>query len=126
MEPKAGKSEWQRAWDARKAALETLLAGGLVSNLSNYSLNSPLNPNDTIDLGAHQPPGHTVRALLLLEPDPPINRFELLGQPCALLLLVGITTAQLDAFRGGRADAVLASLRAKVAPFTDLKRPSLF
>jgi len=192
MTREAGKSDWQRAWNARQAALEALLgkaddkiltsmmpiylggradvltfhnppgggvvyvtagltgtspqppskvgnyelmvwtrgdedwAGGLVSNLSNYSLKSPLNPNDTMDLGEHQPPGYTVRALLVLEPDPPINRFKLLGQQYALLLLVGITTGELNAFRGGRADAVLAALRAKVLPFTDLKRPSLF
>ena len=189
-QPKArDESDWQRAWDARQAALEALLgkaddailhswvpiylggradvltfhdppgggvayvtaglahtshqppstignyelmvrtrgdedwAGGLIANLSNYTLKSPLNPNDTIDLGEHQPPGHTVRALLALEGEPPI-RFDLLGKRYAVLVLIGITTTELAACRGGRTREVIAALRAgEVLPFTDLKRP---
>jgi hypothetical protein len=39
-----------------------------------------------------------------------------------LILLVGITASELDAFRGGHADEVLTRLRRSVLPFTDLRR----
>ena len=98
-------------------------AGPLISGLAAYTLRTVLNPNDTMDLGENQPPGVTIRALLALEPDPPMNRFEMFGKSYAILMLVGITTSEMNAFRGGRADETLAALRRSVLPFTDLRRP---
>jgi hypothetical protein len=98
---------------------------GLLSELSNYTLGSTLSPHDTIDMGEDQPKGVTMRALLALEYQPGKGKFELMGKQCGLLLLVGITAAELTAFRRNRADEVLEKLAKSVLPFTDLKRRSV-
>jgi hypothetical protein len=98
---------------------------GLLSELSNYTLGSTLSPHDTIDMGEDQPRGVTMRALLALEYEPARGGFDLMGKRCGLLLLVGITAAELTAFRRNRADEVLQKLAKSVLPFTDLKRKSV-
>ena len=97
----------------------------LVSSLSHYTLENPINPNDTIDMGEQQPRGVTLRALLALEFDPPRGRFKLMGKKCGLLLLVGITAAELVAWRSKRRKEVLAKLQETVLPYTDAKRKSV-
>jgi hypothetical protein len=84
---------------------------GLLSELSNYTLSSTLSPHDTIDMGEDQPKGVTMRALLALEYEPAKGGFDLMGKQCGLLLLVGITAAELTAFRRNRADEVLGKLQ---------------
>ena len=97
----------------------------LLSRLSHYTLETPINPNDTVDMGEDQPRGVTLRALLALEYDPPRGRFKLMRRKCGLLLLVGITAAELVAFRSRRRKELLAKLRAAVLPYTDPKRKSV-
>lgn len=101
-------------------------AAGMLSGLATSTLESVFNPMDTIDLGEQQPPGVTNRALLAMEP-PHLksSRFKVLGNDCGLLLLVGITTAELNAFRGDRTNEVLKLLGELVIPYTDLKRRSV-
>lgn len=98
---------------------------GLLSNLSRYTLDNPINARDTIDMGEEQPKGVTLRALLALEFDPPRGPFTLMGRKCGLLLLAGITAAELVAFRSGGSDEVLARLGEKVLPYTDPRRKSV-
>jgi len=185
-----GESDWQRAWDARQAFLESLFgraergiytslfpiylggncdvltfkkhggkgcayatAGltvtsdqrrsklgqyelvvftrkpdkfvpGLLSQLSHYTLDHPIQPFDTIGMG-EQPKGVTLRALLALEFDPPRGRFKLMGKTCGLLLLVGITEGELAAYRAKGRREVLAALDRSVLPYTDPKRTTV-
>ena len=98
---------------------------GLLTGLSNYTLEHAINPGDTVDIGEKQPRRVTMRALLALEFDPPRGRFKLMGRRCGLLLLVGITAAELIAFRSKRRKELQAKLAESVLPYTDAKRKSI-
>jgi hypothetical protein len=100
-------------------------APGLLSDLSNYTLGRAIRPKDTIDMGEGQPKGVTMRALLAMEFDPPRGRFRLMGKKCGLLLLVGITGAELDAYRSGRREQMLSKLKRSVLPYTEVRRKSV-
>ena len=97
----------------------------LLRELSHYTLERPIHPGDTVDIGESQPRGVTLRALLALEFDPPRGRFKLMGRKCGLLLLVGITAAELDAFRSKHRNELQAKLADSVLPYTDPKRKSV-
>jgi hypothetical protein len=96
----------------------------LLSDLSNYTLENPINPYDTIDLGPEQPEGITIRALLATQPEGASQPFNLFSQRCGLLLLMGITTEELEAFRNGDEVKVLEAL-ADISPYTDMGRASV-
>jgi len=96
----------------------------LLSDLSNYTLENPINPYDSIDLGPEQPEGITIRALLAQQPDAASKPFDLFGQRCGLLLLMGITSEELEAFRNGEEVRVLEALSA-ISPYTDMGRASV-
>ena len=97
---------------------------GMLAGLSHFTLEHPINPGDTVDVGK-QPRGVTLRALLALEFDPPRGRFKLMGRKCGLLLLVGITAEELAAFRSKRRKELQAKLAESVLPYTDPKRKSV-
>lgn len=95
---------------------------GVLSGLAGYTLEHKINPGDTIDLGEDQPKGVTLRALLATEFDPPRGRFKLMGKRCGLILLIGITAAELVAYRSGKRRQVTEALKQFVWPYTDPKR----
>jgi len=101
-------------------------APNLISRLATYTLESVLEPFETMDIGSAVPPGSTVTALLFIEPDLPSNEYLVAGQRCGLLLCLGITPSELQACFEGRVGEVLAALKAKgIFPHTDLHRESV-
>lgn len=94
----------------------------LLARLAYSTLESRLNPGETMDIGSATPEGSTIAALLFLE----YARFEVRGRAAGLLLCIGITGDELQAcFDGHRHELELALKEAGVFPFTDLYRKSV-
>jgi hypothetical protein len=91
--------------------------------LAHYTLDTPLNPGDTMDIGAVTPEGSTIVALLFLE----YARFRVLGRDAGLLLCIGITQDELDVKVEQGSSVVEQRLKEReVYPYTDLNRQSVF
>ena len=91
--------------------------------LAHYTLDTPLNPGDTMDIAAATPEGSTIVALLFLE----YARFRVLGRDAGLLLCIGITQQELDVKVEQGSSVVEQRLKERdVYPYTDLYRPSVF
>jgi hypothetical protein len=94
----------------------------VISKLAAYTFQARLEPGQTMDIRRGVPEGSSVEAVLFQE----YARFEVLGRPCGLLLLIGITGPELAACRRGRRREVEAALQAaNISPYTDLRRPSV-
>ena len=94
----------------------------LISRLAHYTLEVPLEPGETMDIGSAVPPGSTIVALLFSE----YSRFDVLQRECGLLLCIGITEDELADCQRGLAEEVEAALRnTGTYPFTDLERASV-
>jgi hypothetical protein len=101
-------------------------APNLISGLARYTLESVLEPCETMDIGSALPTGSTIAALLFTEPDLTSNELLVGGQRCGLLLCLGITATELQACFDGRTSELLAALRScGVFPYTDLQRASV-
>ena len=92
----------------------------IISRLAYYTLESELNPGETMGLGQATPEGSSIVAFLFFD----YARFEVRGRQTGLLLCVGITQEELDACQNGRRREVEIALRVDVYPFTDLFRAS--
>jgi hypothetical protein len=91
--------------------------------LAHYTLDTPLNPGDTMDIGAATPEGSTISALLFLE----YAKFRVLERDAGLLLCIGITQDELDVKREQDSSVVEQRLKERgVYPYTDLNRQSVF
>ncbi len=91
----------------------------LISRLAHYTLDSPLEPGDTMDIGSAVPEGSSIRALLFLE----LCRFVFRGEQAGVLLCIGITSEELHACRESGSSAVYKHLVSDGAyPYTDLSR----
>lgn len=91
--------------------------------LAHYTLDTPLNPGDTMDIGEATPEGSTIVALLFLE----YARFRVLGRDAGLLLCIGITQEELDVKLEKDSSVVEQRLKERdVYPYTDLNRQSVF
>jgi hypothetical protein len=87
-----------------------------------YTLESKLNPGETMDIGPAAPQGSTITALLFFD----YARFTVHRGKAGLLLCLGITVDELAYCQAGRRAAVEKALKkAGVYPFTDLKRKSV-
>ncbi len=94
----------------------------ILSQLAHYTLECPLNPGETMDIGPAAPNGSTIAAFLFLD----YGRFKVHDRHAGLLLCIGITADELSAFRAGNSSQVEAALKdAGVYPFTDLFRGSV-
>ena len=94
----------------------------IISQLAHYTLESELNPGDTIDIGPATPEGSTIEAFLFCD----YGRFTVRDQDAGLLLCMGITGDELAECRAGnRLDVEAALNAAGVFPFTDLFRKSV-
>ncbi len=94
----------------------------LLSGLSRYTLESQLNPGDTMDCPIFQ--NSELAALLFTLPEP-VHEFSVLGEPAMLLLCIGITAAELELARREGDDALVSRLKLeKIFPFTELTRRS--
>jgi hypothetical protein len=93
-----------------------------ISRLATYSLGTPLEPGETMDIAPAVPQPSAITAFLFAE----YGDFRLQGRRCGVLLCIGITAEELqDCFDLG-STAVLERLRGTgVFPFTDLAREPL-
>jgi len=96
---------------------------GIIRRLAYYTLSTPLNPGETMDLGPSVPKGSTIVAFLFLE----YAAFRVRRRKAGLLLCVGITKDELDVRFEQGPSVVEQKLKEKdVYPYTDLMRPSVF
>jgi hypothetical protein len=94
--------------------------------LGSYTLETVLNPGETMDIGPAVPADSTISAFLFTEPDITRNSFEVGDEAATLLLCIGITPAELAICQSEGAENILVRLRsARVFPFTDLNRESV-
>jgi hypothetical protein len=98
-------------------------APSILSRLAPYTLEVPLEPFETMDIGGAVLQPSSIVAFLFNEPDIERNSFSALGHGFGLLLCIGITAAELAECRAGRTEDVLRALKdGGVFPFTDLRR----
>jgi suppressor of fused protein SUFU len=94
----------------------------LIAQLAHYTLESALEPGQTMDIGSATPAGSTIEALLFDD----LARFEIGGRRCGVLLCIGITADELAECRAGRRPEIVRILRERgVHPYTDLRRRSV-
>ncbi|HQY89504.1 MAG TPA: suppressor of fused domain protein, partial [Tepidisphaeraceae bacterium] len=72
----------------------------LASKLGLYSLQAVLSHGETLELGDALPSGSTISAFLLLDYNGE-EHFQIDGRECHILLAVGLTKRELDAYRKG-------------------------
>ena len=96
------------------------LAGGILTPMAYYTLEQPLNPGETSDLG-EVVEGSKVTALLFSD----YGQFKVLGRSCGLLLCIGITMREFK-YNAKQPGALERKLReAGVYPVTDFGRESV-
>jgi Suppressor of fused protein (SUFU) len=96
-------------------------APNLISKLAQYTLQATLNPWETMDIGPALPKDSSITALSFL----PQCRLKVRDRDCGVLLCVGITSDEFDAYHDRGPEAVIELLkRDGVFPFTDLHRRS--
>lgn len=93
-----------------------------ISRLAYYTLHTPLNPGETMDIGPTAPQESTVVAFLFLE----YASFKVRGRQAGLLLCIGITKDELDVRFAQGPSFVEQKLKDRgVYPYTDLTRSSV-
>jgi hypothetical protein len=91
----------------------------LISRLAAYTLETAVEPGQTMSIGDAAPAGSKITALLFLE----YARFSVRGKASGLLLCIGITEKELALCRKGELAEVIAMLMATgIYPFTDWHR----
>lgn len=102
-------------------------AANVVSRLAKYTLETILEPGQTMDIGTAVPAESSVSAFLFAEPEITHNKLNVNGVECGLLLCIGILPDELASCMSGRTEEVLSLLKEKaVFPFTDLTRNSVW
>ena len=102
---------------------EVAAAPDLIARLAQQTLESVLEPGESMDIGTFLGDA-TMRALLFTHPGSAPTRFTLEGKHCGLLLCIGITTSELEFKHANGSDALLARLHASaVFPYTVPNRP---
>jgi hypothetical protein len=100
--------------------VDAALAGVILTPMAYYTLEQPLNPGETSDLGGLVE-GSKVTALLFSD----YGRFTVLGRSCGLLLCIGITMREFK-YHAKQPGALERKLReAGVYPVTDFERESV-
>jgi hypothetical protein len=101
--------------------IDAEVAGAILTPLAYYTLEQPLSPGDTSDLG-ELVEGSRITALLFSD----YGRFPVLKRSCALLLAMGITQREMKFAKNESARALERELReAGVYPLTDFARKSV-
>ena len=96
----------------------------LISKLAYYTLESSLNPGETMDIGANFVlEDSEIKALIFSK----YFDFKLEGRKYGVLLIIGITSDELEwAKKNGGKNLVIKLKDAGVYPTTDLRRKSIF
>lgn len=94
----------------------------LISRLAYHTLETRLEPGETMDIGPIAPDGSGIAALLFEE----YGRFEIDGRKAGVLLCIGITEEELKWCLRGKSAEIVQHLKARsIFPFTDFGRPSV-
>jgi hypothetical protein len=102
-------------------SVEAEVAGAILTPLAYYTLEQPLNPGDTSDLG-ELVEGSKVTALLFSD----YGRFTVRKRRCGLLLCIGITQREAKLAAKNSSGALERELRESgVYPLTDFARKSV-
>ena len=94
----------------------------IIGQLAHYTLETPLEPGQTMDIGPATPDGSSIDAFLFCD----YGRFRVRDQDAGIIMCVGITSSELAACRNGDRERVESLLRSNgVFPFNDLQRASV-
>lgn len=94
----------------------------IIGQLAHYTLETPLEPGETMDIGPATPDGSTIAAFLFCD----YGQFQVRDQDAGILLCLGITADELHMCRNGARPRVESLLKSEgVFPFTDLYRKSV-
>ncbi|HHH75689.1 MAG TPA: hypothetical protein ENL03_01530 [Phycisphaerae bacterium] len=94
----------------------------IISRLAYYTLDTPMKPKETMDLGPLTPDGSTIDALLFFD----YGRFIFRGKKAGVLLCMGITEREKNACFAGKKAALIEALKTEgIFPYTDLTRKSV-
>jgi Suppressor of fused protein (SUFU) len=94
----------------------------IISRLAYYTLDTALNPGETMDIGPATPEGSTITAFLFLK----YAAFKVLERDAGLLLCIGITQDELDVCQEQGSSMIEHRLKeGGVYPYTDLTRSSV-
>lgn len=94
----------------------------LISRLAHHTLESPLEPGETMDIGPIAPEGSGIAALLFES----YGRFEVEGRKAGVLLCIGITEEELKWCLRGKSAEIVQHLKARsIFPFTEFGRQSV-
>jgi hypothetical protein len=104
---------------------ENAKAAEIISRLARYTCDARLEASQTMDIRDFFGDG-TIRAFFFCHPEDEPIRFELNGQPCSVLLCVGITSDELEFKMKKGPEALLTLLKDKgIFPFTEPDRASV-
>lgn len=84
----------------------------VVALLARYTTEAVLEPGETMDIEDAAPAGSTIRGLAFVE----YGRSQFDGQPCGVLLCIGITASEMAACLDGRTSELIAALTAAEVP----------
>ena len=94
----------------------------IIGQLAHYTLETPLEPGQTMDIGSATPDGSPIAAFLFCD----YGRFKVRDQNAGIIMCVGITDSELSACRNGDREHVESKLKSNgVFPFNDLGRDSV-
>lgn len=94
----------------------------VISRLAHYTLETPLNPGETMSIGSAVPDGSSIEAFLFQD----FGRFKFNGRQAGVLLCIGITAGELAVCQARDTERVEKALRDEgVFPYTDLTRKSV-
>ncbi len=94
----------------------------IIGQLAHYTLETPLEPGQTMDIGPVTPDGSTITAFLFCD----YGRFRVGDQNAGIIMCVGITASELAVCRNGDHELVESLLKSNgVFPFNNLHRESV-
>jgi hypothetical protein len=100
-------------------------APNLISRLGAYTLETALNPGETMDIGPAVPQGSAISAFFFTKPEVRLP-FKVQGIKSGIILCVGITASELKYRHKAGPEKLVEKLKnAAVFPFTDWKRQSV-
>lgn len=95
---------------------------GLISQLAHYTMETALEPGETMDISPATPKGSSISAFLFCD----YGEFEVQGEKAGILMCIGITDSELELCQNGQSDEILSKLKKKnLFPFTNLNRKSV-
>jgi hypothetical protein len=105
--------------------LQEQLAPNMISRLAPYTLETAINPGETMDIGSAVPEGSSIVAFFFTTPEVRMP-FAIQGIKSGVILCIGITDAELKArWKSGPEKLIETLKKGGVFPFTDWNRKSV-